>query len=215
MIPWDAFLLFRGTSMEIASIFFDRFREHQTLKVTCHSLKAHNVLSASKVLIAARTLQATDDKDKVYGLFGILKQVGVALSHPDYSNSVAQISTEATFAVVVFGNCLDVVFQGIGSTPLCHWICPYRYQTGAVVWGLNLTHPQHIEGVDWENCGKCPEYGAPFLLGSDGSIRVKGIIVDAIRHCSPSYLKIPMKIRVQHTDAVPYEVAAPYDTLIS
>jgi len=74
--------------MEITSIIFDRFREHQTLKVTCHSLKAHNVLSASKVLIAARTLQATDDKDKVYGLFGILKQVGVALSHPDYSKSV-------------------------------------------------------------------------------------------------------------------------------
>jgi hypothetical protein len=39
-------------------------------------------------------LKATDPKDKVFGIFGILKSLNVELPHPAYNRSVKEIYTE-------------------------------------------------------------------------------------------------------------------------
>jgi hypothetical protein len=51
-----------------------------------------------KLLSGVMFLDATRPEDKIYGLYGCAKRLGLYLPIPDYTKSVAQIYTEATLA---------------------------------------------------------------------------------------------------------------------
>ncbi|KAK4960535.1 hypothetical protein LTR10_003431 [Elasticomyces elasticus] len=60
-------------------------------------------------------LDAARPEDKVYGLYGCAKRLGLKLPVPDYTKSVAQVYTEATLACLQQAENLDVLEMVEGS----------------------------------------------------------------------------------------------------
>jgi hypothetical protein len=65
-----------------------------------------------QLLSGTMMLEATRPEDKVYGMYGCAKRLGLDLPFPDYTKSIAQVYTEATLA------CL----QQAGNLELLHMV---------------------------------------------------------------------------------------------
>ena len=59
-------------------------------------------LSIGFILLKCRDKAATDPKDKVLALHGLLKELDIDVSRPDYAKSVADIYTEITATAIEF-----------------------------------------------------------------------------------------------------------------
>jgi hypothetical protein len=64
-----------------------------------------------QILVSARKKKASEPKDKIFALFGVLKELGLHLPMPDYQNSLEQIYTEAAIACINHGKSLDILFE--------------------------------------------------------------------------------------------------------
>ena len=63
------------------------------------------------ILAAAREKKATEPKDKIFALFGVMKDLGLDLPLPDYQKSLEQVYTEAAIACIEHDKCLDILFE--------------------------------------------------------------------------------------------------------
>jgi hypothetical protein len=63
------------------------------------------------ILAATREKAATEPKDKVFALFGVIKELGLDMPLPDYQKSQEQIYTEAAIACIDNNKCLDILFE--------------------------------------------------------------------------------------------------------
>ncbi|KAK4888176.1 hypothetical protein LTR27_012905 [Elasticomyces elasticus] len=75
------------------------------------------------VLAGAVLLDATRPEDKVHGLYGCAKRLGLKLPVPDYTKSVAQVYTEATLACFHQANNLDVL-EMVEGAAAAQWRLP-------------------------------------------------------------------------------------------
>ncbi|KAF2190895.1 hypothetical protein K469DRAFT_657610, partial [Zopfia rhizophila CBS 207.26] len=60
-------------------------------------------------LTQVRHLQATNPKDKIYGLYAAFSALGIPLLAPDYAKPLAQVYEEATISMIVYSRSLQVL----------------------------------------------------------------------------------------------------------
>jgi hypothetical protein len=72
-------------------------------------------ISLRHLLVATMWLDATRPEDKVYGLYGCAKRLGLDLPVPDYTKSVAQVYTEAALACFRQANNLELLEMTEGA----------------------------------------------------------------------------------------------------
>jgi hypothetical protein len=64
-----------------------------------------------QILASAREKKATEPKDKIFGLFGVMKELGFDLPLPDYQKSLEKVYTEAAVACINHDRCLHILFE--------------------------------------------------------------------------------------------------------
>jgi len=64
-----------------------------------------------QILASAREKKATEPKDKIFALFGMMKELEFDLPLPDYQKSLEQIYTEAAVACINHDRCLHILFE--------------------------------------------------------------------------------------------------------
>lgn len=74
-----------------------------------------NNLTLSTILIMATWKEATNAKDKVYGIYGVARYLGWELPEPDYEKSLQQIYTEAGRCAIQQDRSLELLSSLPGS----------------------------------------------------------------------------------------------------
>jgi len=126
---------------------------------------------------------ATNPKDAVFGMYGILQKLDPTINLPDYSKSLEEIYIEATKLAITHDDSLDVLlqtFESGGSLEIPSWVPN---------WNVPLDH------------GLAPEVQSPFGKGDksgapakasfleDGmSLSVLGHFVSRVTGCSKLYI---------------------------
>jgi hypothetical protein len=64
-----------------------------------------------QILASARAKKATKPKDKIFALFGVMKELEVGLPLPNYQKSLQQVYTEAAIACINHDRCLHILFE--------------------------------------------------------------------------------------------------------
>jgi hypothetical protein len=64
-----------------------------------------------QILASARAKEATKPEDKIFALFGVMKELGVDLPLPDYQKPLEQVYTEAAIACISHDRCLHILFE--------------------------------------------------------------------------------------------------------
>lgn len=112
---------------------------------TFHPLTSMEALRGAKrdaisVLSDFRHRQASDPRDKLYGLLALFSREFQARIEPDYTLPVAEVYTSWTLALITESGTLDVLSQ----------LPPHQPSTLAVPswvtdWGMTLDYPEHYE----------------------------------------------------------------------
>jgi hypothetical protein len=105
----ESFPIFQGISLYVASHSIPRkyFQTGRRIFKREDSQK----LCVSKILTYTRGKNATDLRDKVYALYGMLERLGVNPPEPDYSKPAADIYRDITIAAIVHDSSLEVLKQ--------------------------------------------------------------------------------------------------------
>jgi len=127
--------------------------------------------SISEVLLGARSLRATEPRDKVFGLHGVLQRLHAPVGVPDYSRSVQDVYVEASTRAIREDSSLRI-FEGLtGSSKfnLPSW-CP------------DWSDHQHITKVtDWARYEASGLSAAQFDFQGQGlGLLVHGIRIDVV-----------------------------------
>jgi hypothetical protein len=72
------------------------------------------LIPSRMLLVAAISLDATRPEDKVHGMYGCAKRLGLNWPTPDYTKPVAEVYTEATLACLRHDNSLAAMAMAIG-----------------------------------------------------------------------------------------------------
>jgi hypothetical protein len=127
-IPWGAFLMgYEG--LKTSNYRYGRWKEAMALQQQLFVyLSAHRYPGAKAIiddnpegiqnhpllcfiLINVRRKQATDPKDKIFALYGVLTELGVPFPRPDYALSVEEIFREAVVASINYDKNLYVLYH--------------------------------------------------------------------------------------------------------
>lgn len=68
-------------------------------------------LAAWQILASGRSQTASNPRDSIYGLQGLLQKHGVDLPDPDYSKTVELVYTNATRAIIKYDKALNVLLE--------------------------------------------------------------------------------------------------------
>lgn len=68
----------------------------------------HGIL---QILASARKKRATEPKDYIFALFGVMKELELDLPLPDYQKPLEQVYTEAAVACINHDRCLHILFE--------------------------------------------------------------------------------------------------------
>ncbi|KAL2131278.1 hypothetical protein VTI74DRAFT_5309 [Chaetomium olivicolor] len=109
--PWGGYeqaMKLQGYLVDMMMIH--RFPEAREIATRTRPAKALKDLMLANVLIRGRNKAATDPKDKVYALYGVLDQLKVDLPLPDYRKPLEDVYAEITAACIRFDKDLFVLF---------------------------------------------------------------------------------------------------------
>ncbi|KAF5661391.1 heterokaryon incompatibility protein [Fusarium heterosporum] len=128
-----------------------------------------------------RYREATDPRDKVYGLVGLVNQAHIPSINCDYALSTATVFTKFT---------LDMLRSERSLSPLLGWRGEPHATPGLPTWVLDMVRPSPL--VNW-GCKFWEHYDRYRFFGTDGSselvldtlcnesvLCLKGIIVDTV-----------------------------------
>ena len=131
------------------------------------------------VLAQTRDKGSKDPKDKVFALFGVSKELGLALPSPDYANSVEQIYTQTAKACIEFDKDLDILMQvpNTKSTfSLPSWVPDFSQPA------RTSTRGQKIKSeIRRSACG--PAFPKWLFTDNDQRLQLSGAVVDGIDIC--------------------------------
>jgi len=102
-----------GALMQFSSEHQSTYMFNHT--VWMHYLSAHSRFTLSKnmelhgLMFRSRACQATDPRDKVYGLYGVLQHLGVELSPPDYTKTKDEVFWDFTREACLIANSLSLL----------------------------------------------------------------------------------------------------------
>lgn len=131
------------------------------------------------MLLRTQNLDATDPRDKIFAVHGLLSVLGARLPDPDYSKSIEQVYREAATAAIVHDNGLHILASITGERlvgNLPSWVPD---------WSCNRTITKI---ASWEDYVELPETGGCFRISADGSrLTLWGLEVDKIQEHSVAF----------------------------
>lgn len=74
------------------------------------------------LMMATRTKQATEPRDRIFSLYTLFQRVGIPMSVPDYEKSLEDISFEATKALIDGGCSLNFLDNTCTAQPWTSWV---------------------------------------------------------------------------------------------
>ena len=81
--------------------------------IRCNTGNPHaaigSIASISRILLDARKLKSSEPRDKIFAIQGMLKIIGVDLSPPDYTRTIASIYTEAAAVAMKHDKALNIL----------------------------------------------------------------------------------------------------------
>lgn len=130
----------------------------------------------STLLHHARQQEATDPKDVIYGIYGLLSALGIQLPTPNYSKSIEQIYTETAKAAILQNNDLELLYQ----------VSSRRKNLPQLKSWVPCFNEQCFYWPSWTpnffNCSKDSKSEFQFQVG--GKLSLLGKCVDRITTCS-------------------------------
>jgi hypothetical protein len=122
-ISWDLYV--KASRFLIREVYIDKLdtrawksslgigiRDDTRKTLLPHQSKSHDDTKIEFLmtnLTHIRHLQATNPKDKIYGLYGVLSTLGVSLPAPDYGKSLEKIYEEACLAIILHSKSLQIL----------------------------------------------------------------------------------------------------------
>jgi hypothetical protein len=128
------------------------------------------------LLIFAVALDATRPEDKIYGMYGCAKRMGLNWPTPDYTKSIAQIYTEVTVACFQRSEDLAIMTMAIGPTSeelgLPSWVPDFSRRTTATnsVRTLRIPKATHAQNKQCSGVTQC-EW---IIMPDERQLKVKG-----------------------------------------
>lgn len=166
----------------VARALFDAFAVHglgkDLLDKSRHSNNPNDV-ALSTFLAEARFSRATDCKDKILALYGLLLEAGVNLPAVAYRNSVASIYRDAAIAIIRSTGSLRILelVDGLGSTPsLPSWVPDWSSSKHSI----GLFADSRVGKV----CSR-PIYS---FAQDENMLELRGIVIDKIAVCAGCYM---------------------------
>jgi hypothetical protein len=128
------------------------------------------------LLVFAVTLDATRPEDKIHGMYGCAKRMGLNWPTPDYTKSVAQIYTEVTVACFQQSKDLAIMTMAIGPASeelgLPSWVPDFSRRTTATnsVRTLRIPKATHAQNKQCSGVTPC-EW---IIMPDERRLKVKG-----------------------------------------
>lgn len=144
------------------------------------------VVFLSSCLSDVNQLQATDPRDKVYGLHALYTDLGIPLPAVDYTKSLSQVYEEAAVAMITWSATLKVFGDA------CHSNRNTSFPSWVPDWSdgnLKIFTPTGNATKESKITGPSPK----ILNAIPGQLRVQGIIVGTVltwrkeRSCTPTF----------------------------
>lgn len=138
----------------------------------------------TKLLENGRYQAASNPKDAVYGIYGILQKLEFAIDPPDYSKSVEEIYIQTTVLAITHDNSLQILLQtceNVELPALPSWVPD---------WNTTLHHGISPE-IHVELHYAVSKWGSPakaMFLNKNMSLSVLGYLVDRVTRCSTLYI---------------------------
>jgi hypothetical protein len=131
--------------------------------------------SSLDILARGRFQTATNAKDAVFGLYGMLQRMNINIPRPDYSKSVEQVYAEATKLIIIHDISLRILLETSESKErpgLPSWVPD---------WNMPLRHGIRAMNPEYSIFTASGSSSAEFTFPNEAnSISVQGIIVDRI-----------------------------------
>lgn len=149
-------------------------------------------VTVSELLGQARNQAATNPKDAVYGTYGILQKLNLALGHPDYSRSVHEIHTETTKLAIRHDNSLEILLQAFESPELPDlpsWVPD---------WHVILTHGLNplLRMLVQDASRRLASPAEIKFLKEDMALAVRGYFIDRLARRTNLYIPSPENGRI-------------------
>ena len=158
---------------------YNAFRK--TLK---HTGDRRNFISLD-ILARGRFHTATNAKDAVFGLYGVLQRMDVNIPRPDYSKSVEQICTETTKLIIIHDISLRILLETSESKErpgLPSWVPD---------WNMPLRHGIRAINPEYSIFTASGSSSAEFKFPNEANfISVQGIFVDRITCTAKKHISL-------------------------
>lgn len=120
-----------------------------------------------------RHLQATNPKDKIYGLYGVFTNLGLSLPAPDYGKSLEKIYEEACVAIILLSGSLQILEYACSNARaqnLPSWVVDWQDEDVTLKTPSgSATEGSRISQIDLST-----------LSPASGQLLVRGVIVGSI-----------------------------------
>jgi hypothetical protein len=141
--------------------------------------KESKISFLTSCLSQVRHLQATNPKDKIYGLYAAFSALSVPLPAPDYEKPLAQVYEEAIVSMIVYSRSLHVLCYASSnnrSRNLPSWVPDWQDENVKLVTPLSeATEGSRVANTEFSVLVKMP-----------GQLRVRGKIIGIVTTRSQS-----------------------------
>jgi len=148
-------------------------------------------ISLTEILAEGRNQTVSKPKDAVFGIYGMVRLLGIPFPVPDYRKSIERIYLEATKAAITADKSLSVLLETSESenrSSLPSWVPDWNSGLDHTICVRNITGKS---GISYFKAAR--DSSARFkFLNEDRILRVRGLVVDKIVDCA--------EVSFQHSD---------------
>ncbi len=186
-LEWELFRdPFKELIEKLSATFYDYGTDNSILLLMLHQSLRRMVTqkrqgSTTKrydifnVLLQTQIAKATEPKDKIYALYGILSQLGIDFPKPDYQQSTADIYREATSLVIKSERSLRILRLVDGSQRI----------PGLASWVPDYTERSRPFQMNFIEQSASKKSKSRFQFSDDErKLYISGVTVDKVRCCS-------------------------------
>lgn len=142
---------------------------------------------AGVLMVCCREKAASDPKDKVLALYGVLSELGLAVPRPDYTKSIGDIYTETTAVWIEYDKNLSPLYYVPSDTRrpgLPSWVADWSDRG----WEEGDSRYPVIRGRFAASGGSDTKWK---ISDDRRRLTVHGKIIDTVVYCAGSYVRTP------------------------